>query len=212
VIGIVASRLVERFARPVVLFNINNGCAQGSARSVPGVSIHEALSQAVELFDSFGGHEMAAGMKLASSKVAQLRDRVVDYINKQVDESDLVKTVEIDACTTLDELPLRAFEQIDELAPFGRSNELPTLCVKAARLPRQAEVVGQQGKHLRLTLAQGRRVMNAIAFNMGEHQPLLPGGCEVDVVFQPKLGSYRGQPQAEMHVRDIRRRPPGQNG
>lgn len=206
VIGIVASRLVDRFARPVVLLNLENGCAQGSARSVPGVSIYEALSQAHELFDSFGGHEMAAGMKLASSKVDLLRERVVSYVNEQLSPDDLSTTLEVDAEVALDDLPVRVFEEIDQLAPFGRANELPLLCVRGARLPRPAEVVGQQGRHLRLPLSQGRRVMTAIAFGMGEHREMLPAGCGVDVVFQPKLGSYRGRPQAELHVKDIRRR------
>lgn len=211
VIGIVASRLVEAFARPVVMLHYPTNSedeaevtAQGSARSVAGVSIYDAIAHCQEMLSSFGGHAMAAGLKVPVSRVDQFRRRLVGWVNDRLAPEDLVGTLEIDTVCRLGDLSLGLFEQIDRLAPFGRANPSPVLCVRGVINDQPARRIGAGGKHLRLMLRQDRRLMSAVGFGMGDLAERLPVGTEIDVVFEPKVSTWQGRRQAEIHVKDLR--------
>ena len=204
VIGIVASRLVDTFCRPVVLLTSDQGVAHGSARSVPGVSIHRALTEAAHLMTSFGGHDMAAGMVLPTENIGELRHIIVEYVNSELDEADLVPTLDIDATTPLEALTFDFMEQLDKLAPFGRGNHAPIFSLHGAELDRPAERVGGEGRHLRLNLRQGEARHSAIGFGLGTLAEHLPAGAAVDVAFEPKLSTWNGRRQIEVHIKDLR--------
>jgi len=204
VIGIVASRLVDAFSRPAIVLNIESGEAHGSARSVTGVAMHEALETCRDLLDSFGGHAMAAGMRLASDNVDALRDRVVAYCNDLIGPDDLVGMLDVDADCSIADLSVELIQQIRQLAPFGRANPAPLMCLRDAVLDQQATRVGREGMHLRMLLRQGSRVVQTIGFGLGELAPQLPHGARVDIVFEPKVGTWQGQLRMEMFVKDVR--------
>ncbi len=204
VIGIVASRLVDAFARPVVLLNFDNGQAQGSARSVAGFSIHDGLEHCAELLTRYGGHARAAGLKLDTDRVDAFRDRLVSYANEQLTPDDLVHEIRIDSACSLDAINVELFEQLHRLAPFGSDNPRPVLCVRSAVLDRPALRMGSRGDHLKLTLRQGGRMATAVAFRRGDWAADLPAGVEVDVAFEAKLSTWQGSRRAEMHVKDLR--------
>ena len=204
VLGIVASRLVDKFARPVVLLNVDNGEAHGSARSVEGVAIHEAIASCGDLLNSFGGHAMAAGLRLDARKVGAFRSRFTDHVNALLGLDDLVHTIQIDGASSLEELDVALLEQIERLAPFGRGNPSPVLCLRRARLESSPQRVGREGRHLRLILKQGRRTIGGIGFGFGDLADRLAAGMHLDVVFQPKLSTWGGQVRAECHVKDVK--------
>ncbi len=204
VIGIVASRLADTFARPVVLLTVEDGLAHGSARSVPGVSIHAALSRAAHLMNSFGGHDMAAGMVLDAGRIDQLRRIVVEHVNAELSEQDLVPSLAIDAATRLDELDLELLDHLERLAPFGRANPAPMFSVHEAVLERPAQRVGGEGRHLRLVLRQGEARRGAIGFGLGNLAEHLPAGAVVDLAFEPKLSHWGGRAQIELHIKDLK--------
>ena len=208
VLGIVASRLVDSFVRPTVLLNIDNGGAHGSARSVAGVSIHEALEHCADMLSSFGGHAMAAGVRLSSAKLDAFRDRLVAYVNERIGPDDLVEEIELDAQCSLGDVSVELWDRIAALAPFGRSNPSPLLCLREVQLAEPARRVGHGGKHLRLTLCDPRspysRRVGAIAFGMGDLAEALPAGVRLDVAFSPKAGAWQGTRRAEVHVKDVR--------
>ncbi|HEX7010684.1 MAG TPA: single-stranded-DNA-specific exonuclease RecJ [Phycisphaeraceae bacterium] len=204
VIGIVASRLVERFCRPVVLLHYDNGVAHGSARSVEGVSIHEAFAACAEYLDRFGGHAMAAGLALSVQRVASFREALIRFVNQHLSPEALRGRIEIDAPVTLDQCTPALFEQIQWLAPFGRGNPTPRLLLRQARLESPAQRLGASGQHLAMTLRQGRCAMRAVGFKMGDWTPHLPAGSVLDVVFEPHLSSWRGLRRCELHVQDLR--------
>jgi len=206
VVGIVASRLVDKFNRPAVVMNIDNGEAHGSARSVLGIAMHEALEHCSEYLDSFGGHAMAAGMRLRSQHIDAFRDRLTGYCNERLKANDLVGTLEIESDCGIDDLSTKLFHQIRQLAPFGRANPAPLLCLRDAVLDQQATRVGREGMHLRMLLRQGDQVVQTIGFGLGDLAPKLPHGARVDVVFEPKLGSWQGRVRMEMFVKDVRLR------
>ncbi len=207
VLGIVASRLVDVFARPVVMLNFQEqptSCqAHGSARSVDSVSIYEALEDCATMLTSFGGHAMAAGLRLNADRVEPFRRRLVEFVNGRIGPEDLVRTIEIDSVCTLADVNVDIFDQIYRLAPFGRSNPWPVLCVQGVRNDRPAQRIGHRGGHLRLILRQGQRLVSAVAFGMGELADRLPAGVMLDVVFEPKIGTWQGRRRAELHIKDL---------
>lgn len=204
VIGIVASRLVEAFHRPVVMLNIDNGAASGSARSVDGVCIHEAIQSCEDLLDRFGGHAMAAGLGLPSTNIDAFREKLVAHVNERLAPQDLAPIVEIDAPVTLHECTHEVFAQIEQLAPFGRGNRSPRLLLSGVTLHESPRRVGKQGDHLSLQLRDEGRFARAIAFGMGDRADDLPAGTQVDVVFEPKTSTWQGRARAELHVADVR--------
>jgi single-stranded-DNA-specific exonuclease len=212
VVGIVASRLVERYCRPVVMLNFHEGEAHGSARSVDGVSIHEALEHCREHLIKFGGHAMAAGMRLRQDSVDAFRDAMVQFVNQRLAEDDLTPVLDIDAHCTLADMSLDVLLQIERLAPFGRCNPAPLLCVSNVTLAEAPRPVGATGKHVSLTLRDGREYRRAIAFNFAQHVHDLPSGATLDIAFSPQTSTWQGQKRVEMHVKDIRVRMQAQVG
>ncbi len=204
VVGIVASRLVDTFARPAVVLGLNDGVAQGSARSVDGVSIHDALSACGEYLQRFGGHAMAAGLTLATEKVDALRDALVAEVNTLLDESELVRPTRIDAEVAFQECTLDTFDSLSKLAPFGRGNPTPRLLLRGAVLDRPSQRMGTSGQHLSLSVAHRGRTIRAVAFGMGEHASNLPGGASVDLVFEPKVNAWKGVRRPELHIHDFK--------
>ncbi len=204
VIGIVASRLVEAFNRPVVMLNYNNGMAQGSARSVEGVSIYEALQRCESYLDHYGGHDMAAGLTLRSDQVDAFREQLVKYINTRLGADDLTGVIRIDARIELEECQTQLFEQIQKLAPFGKGNPSPRLLLERVILDRPAMRMGSTGRHLSLMLRQNNRLMRAVAFGMGDLAEKLPAGTALDVVFKPKLSMWQGVKHCDLVVEDLR--------
>ena len=208
VVGIVASRLVEAFGRPAIVLSYGEESdgkqAHGSARSVDGVSIYEALEHCCELLESFGGHAMAAGLRLEVGRVDEFRQRFVGFVNDRLGPDDLVGVIDIDAVCTLDDVRIDLFEQIQKLAPFGRGNPSPMLCAEGVVTDQPAQRMGKEGSHMRVTLRQGRRLVSAVGFGMGDLVDRLPAGVAVDVAFEPKISTWQGRRRAEMHIKDLR--------
>ena len=206
VIGIVASRLVERFSRPVVILSVcrETGVAQGSARSVDGVSIYDGLAACTDHLDRFGGHPMAAGLALRCEAVDAFRESLVRHVNEQLAPEDLVSVVDYDAQIDLCDCELSLFDQIRALEPFGRGNPSPRLLLRGATLDRAAQRVGGGGKHLSLLLRQGDRIMRAVAFGHGDRADELPGGTMIDAIFEPKVSVWQQMRRAELHIKDLR--------
>jgi len=204
VVGIVCSRLVEAFARPAILLCYEGDAAHGSARSVEGVSIHDALASCADQLTSFGGHAMAAGLRLPISGVDGLRARLAEYVAAHRAEADMVSVLDIDLPCELADLSVELGEQVQRLSPFGRGNPAPVFCLRDAALAQKAQPIGADGRHLRLMLRQGQRYAQAVWFGAGEHADELPAGARLDVAFEPHVSTWQGKRRAEMHVRDVR--------
>ncbi|MEX2214295.1 MAG: single-stranded-DNA-specific exonuclease RecJ [Phycisphaeraceae bacterium] len=204
VIGIVASRLVETFNRPTVMLNFDNGEAHGSARSVLGVSIHEALSACSHHLSTFGGHAMAAGLRMERSRVDAFREELIAFINQKLAPEDLLPVIQIDADCALSDVTIELVQQVQALAPFGRDNPAPVLCVRNVQVAEPGRRIGTSGTHLRLNLRHERCLLQGIGFGLGELAEKLPRGAMVDVVFEPKINIWGDQRRPDMHVKDIR--------
>lgn len=198
VVGLVASKLVERYAWPTLVLSQNSeGMVTGSARSIPGVNLHAALTRCGELFERFGGHAQAAGMTLKAERLPELRQRLNEAIAEVAEPEAFVPSAPYDLDIALDEITMPLIEQFDRLAPTGFGNPSPVFRAMGTRIL-EARGVGAEGKHLKLRLEQNGAALDGIAFGQGAERAGLPE--QVDVLFSPSINEYMGRrsPQCEV--------------
>jgi single-stranded-DNA-specific exonuclease len=199
VIGIVASRLVERYHRPAVLIALENGQGKGSARSIPGFHLYQSLERCRSHLAGFGGHAFAAGLSIAENEVEVFAAAFEEVAQECLGEGDLQPRVLHDGEILLEELSEPVVRQLAELAPFGMGNPEPSFLARGGRA-QQVQTMG--GKHLRFTLRQGGYSLPCIAFGMAERQQDLVG--ELDLLFTPVLNEWRGKVSVQLRLKDFR--------
>jgi single-stranded-DNA-specific exonuclease len=207
VLGIVASRLVERFHRPVFVLSRDpeDGRAQGSGRSIRPFHLLEALEAMPDLFERFGGHRQAAGLTLASGKIDEFRARFNEYAAARLTLEDLAPQVEIDALVEFREIDERSVAEVFSLAPFGCGNPAPLFAALNAEVAGPPAVMKE--KHLRVMLRQNGRSLVMKAWNFAGRAAELQSGARVDVAFTLEDDSYaaaRGLPPWGAVLRDVR--------
>jgi single-stranded-DNA-specific exonuclease len=201
VIGIVCSRLVGSHHRPVVLFcGGESGPLRGSARSIAGYSIHEALKSCGDRFVSFGGHAMAAGMTLELEMFDEVQQALLAHAHERLEPDDLVSRLQIDCQVQLDDLTEPVVRSLQRMQPTGRDNEAPCLMVRDVVITR-SKVMGRDSAHLELMFGSIRCPW----FRHGHFQDALPTGAVVDVVFEPKVDSWNGRKRVQLLIQDVRR-------
>jgi single-stranded-DNA-specific exonuclease len=205
VIGIVAGRLAEKYHRPVVLIaqdevGVKHGV--GSARSVPGFNLHEALAACSPLLVSHGGHAAAAGLKIDDSNVDAFREAFCEYADGQLSVAQRTAELWIDGETFLSTLTLATVEQIERLAPFGQGNHRPVLCASGVHLAEPPKTVGN-GRHLSLRLDQHGARLRGVAFGGGEWaQELDTISGPLNFAFRPVINRFNGRRNVELHITD----------
>ena len=207
VLGIVASRLVERFHRPVFVLgrNSQDGMAQGSGRSIPAFHLLEALEAMPGLFLKFGGHMHAAGVTLESSRVEEFRERFNAYAAARLRPEDFLPCLDIDAVLELREIDDRNVEGVFALAPFGHGHQSPLFAALGVEVAAAPAVMKE--KHLRVTVRQNGRTLVLKAWNFAERAAEFAPGARVDVAFQLEEDAYsaaRGYPGWAAMLRDVR--------
>ena len=196
IIGIVASRIVERFEKPTILIAIDEeGIGKGSGRSVEGVNIYSALSECRELFLQFGGHEQAAGLSIKEENVEKFRE----MFEKALENSgkDYQQKLTVDCSIGLDSINDSLISEFEMLAPFGIGNPEPVL------LSNTVEVVSQRifkDKHLGFKVKKGTKTFDAIWFNLKE-PVTLPD--KIDMAFTPEFNQWNGRKEIRLRVRDV---------
>lgn len=202
VIGIVASRIIERHHRPTVMITIDEeGMGKGSARSIPGFDIYEALLSCSELLEQFGGHKYAAGLTVREEQVPELRRRIKAWCAARLTEADLLPRLRIDV-----EIPLRAInrgflEHIQRFAPFGPRNQQPQFLTRGAALKAKPRVVGNG--HLLVRIEQDGIEFDAIGYGLGRlAEGLDEHGNRIDLVYTVVENHWRGTSCIQLHVKD----------
>jgi single-stranded-DNA-specific exonuclease len=202
VLGIVASRLVERHFRPVVLLAVEGDLARGSARGIPGVHLFEALRACAEVLERFGGHRMAAGLTLRRAQIGAFAERFERAIVSMASDGAFVPSLSIDDRLDLDAVTDATLEDIERLEPYGQANPRPLFLAEGVTVV-SSRVVGERHLKLALRSRRGRRIVDAIGFRKAE---LLPeAGSQVDVVFTPELHRWEGRESLQLSVRDLRK-------
>ncbi len=199
VIGIVASRLVERFHRPVVLIALENGKGKGSARSIRGFHLYRALQACRDTLEGFGGHEYAAGLSIDAGAVAAFSAAIEEVARDTLAPDDLIPMLSHDGEVLLEEITAEALGDFVALAPFGAGNPEPSFVATGLRIS-QMRTVGE--KHLRFVARQGGYTFQCIAFGMAPRQEELCG--EVDLLFTPGFNEWQGRSEIQLRIRDWR--------
>ncbi|HYE61475.1 MAG TPA: single-stranded-DNA-specific exonuclease RecJ [Phycisphaerales bacterium] len=207
VVGIVCSRLVERFGRPTILMREHDGECHGSGRSIDGYSLHAGLEHCAGHLKSFGGHDMAAGLKLESSRMREFVDAFIAHANERIAVEELTGAVGYDTDADIGELTTTEVQQLLRLAPFGRENPSIRLRIPAARIAGRAQTMGKNNKHLLFQLsssAGSMRWLRVVGWNWADRIDEVPAGRVVDVLIAPKLNEWQGNARVEAELIDLR--------
>jgi single-stranded-DNA-specific exonuclease len=212
-IGIVAGRLMEAYARPVLMITTSKDgtLAAGSGRSVPGFRLHEALAACGEELLSHGGHATAAGFKLQPGRLPAFRERFVALAGSHFAEAPPVPKLVIDAEVPLAALTLGVVESLNHLEPYGAGNPQPLLLAGDLQVVGEPRRVGNGDRHLSFRVKQHNREMKAIAFGMGENlEELMSAEGKCCLVFTPKINEWQGRRSVEVEVKDFQPGPRAQ--
>src|SRR5512133_110593 len=198
VVGIVASRLVERYHRPTILIALTeDGCGKGSGRSIPGFHLLDALTSCSQHLDRFGGHRYAAGIGLREEQVAAFAELFELEAARMLTADDLVPTLSIDAEVQPADITKELAVELKRLEPFGAGNPEPVLMMRGMTVV-ERRVVGEG--HVRLRLMREKQTFTAIAFRMAERD--IAG--QIDVAFFPEINEWKGSSSVQLRVKDLR--------
>lgn len=208
VVGIVCSRLVDRYARPAILMQNQGDVCVGSGRSIDGYNLHDGLVSCEHLLTKYGGHTMAAGLRLDSANLPQFTAAFLKHANDHLHPDELIQTASYDCDAQLHEFDRQTVEELEKLAPFGRENPRVQVRLRGVRLNGGPRTMGQHAKHLSLELigsdSTSRRGMRAVAWGWGEHADQIPPGATIEAIVTPKLNTWNGNTKVEVELHDLR--------
>ena len=206
VVGIVASRVVDRLHRPTIMISAGaseNGLARGSARSIEGFCLLSAISACSRHLIDFGGHKMAAGITIEAGKIPQFAADFEAYARQNLTENDIVPKLHIDAVAPLSGFHRETVSELKMLEPSGRGNPRPVFATKGVRLACPPRRVGSKGEHLQLVITDNTTSVRCIGFGMGALEKKLLDTEFFNVAYQPQLNTYNGNTNVELVLVDI---------
>jgi single-stranded-DNA-specific exonuclease len=203
IVGLVAGKLCEKYHKPVLVASVRDGKAVGSARSIKGFHITEAISQLSDLLERFGGHAQAAGFTLLESNIEAFTEGLLAIAEKEIGEKDLEKTLNIDLELTNYEINFDTIEEIEKFAPFGFGNKQPLVLLRSLFV-RSIKLVGSTSSHLKLTFESEGQYIDGIGFNLAEYHSRFKPGNKVDIVGYPEKNVFLGNTKLQMKITDIR--------
>lgn len=203
VIGIVASRLIERYYRPTIVLTESNGMATGSARSVEGFDLYSAIEACSELLDQYGGHTHAAGLTLKLENLDKFIEKFETVVASNIVERSLTPEIEYDMEIPLRTITPKFFSVLKQFAPFGPGNLNPVFMSKGVWDVGDATIVGNNHLKLSLTQEEGGRIFKAIGFGLGEHYEKVSQGISFDICFTIEENHFNGHVNLQLNIKDI---------
>lgn len=202
VVGIVASRLIDHFYRPTIVLTQSGDYVAGSARSVAGFNVYEAIHQCKDLLLGYGGHFYAAGMTLVPEKVEAFRQKFEEVVQATIHPELLIPEILIDAEISFSDIKKSFYDILCQMEPFGPDNMSPTFCARRVYNTGWSKVVKEA--HLRFVVRQGNCTLTGIGFGMAEKMPLLLQDKPVDLVFKIDENEWNGEKNLQLKVMDVR--------
>jgi single-stranded-DNA-specific exonuclease len=200
----VAARIVEQYHKPAVVISLADGVGQGSARSVPYFELHTALERCREHVISFGGHAMAAGIKIAEACIPAFREAFTRQANNAMSGSAIRPKLRIDGQVGLSLLDERTVTAIHHLGPFGQGNPKPLLASDWLELADEPRCVGRTSEHLQVSLCHNGTMVKGIAFGAAGHAEALKEHRRCRVAFEPIINEFNGRRRVELQVVDFK--------
>lgn len=204
VIGIVASRCIERYHRPTIILTMSNNKATGSARSVPGFDVYNAIANCSDLLEQFGGHMYAAGLTLELGKLEAFRKKFEEVVSSSIPEELLTPLVEIDTEIQLDQITKNFFNVVSQMAPFGPENLHPVFLSDNVKVAGSLRII--KDKHLKFTAQQdgNKNKLEAIGFGLAEHANRMKNGEKFKMAFSIEENNYMGYQSIQLNIKDIK--------
>ncbi|WP_309228284.1 single-stranded-DNA-specific exonuclease RecJ [Virgibacillus saliphilus] len=204
VLGIVASKLVQKFDRPAIVLSIKSDGSQvkGSARSIPAFDLFQNCMEIKEYFTTFGGHSQAAGMTFPMENFTSIQHALHTRINEQLNEADFKPVIEVNKTIVVPEINEKLIHEINKLAPFGISNPKPVFQLKD--VPSQVRQIGSMKNHLKLQFKKDDGIVEGIGFGMGELYPYISPHTPITVVGELGINEWNGNKKAQIIMRDMR--------
>jgi len=203
VIGIVASRMVEQFYKPTIVFSQNDGMLTGSARSVKNFDIHEAITECAQWVEQFGGHKYAAGLSIKAENFDSFSEQFESVVVRDIEEASLLPEVEYDLDISLQALTPKFLDLINQMSPFGPGNTLPIFHSKELRSNNSPRVL--KDRHLKLQISQNsRHYFDGIGFGMSEHLPTVSNGEIFDACYCIEENDFNGQVKLQLRLKDLK--------
>ena len=207
IVGIVASRLIETYYRPTVVLTMSNGFVTGSARSVPGFDLYQAIESCSDLLENFGGHMYAAGLTMRPERVEEFTRRFNAYVKENIDPITLQPQVEIDSELFFSNITPAFRRDLNRFQPFGPGNPAPVFVTRGVVSHGETKLVGADCEHLRMDLMQRQKpntTIQTIAFQQPTHYEWIRAGHPIDVCYQIVENHYRGSVSVQLRIKDIK--------
>ena len=201
VIGIVSSKITDMYFKPSILLSFEeNGTGKGSGRSIPGFDLHQALTKCQDTLKKFGGHSMAVGVTIKKENLEKFR-KEFEKVAEEEKIEDIVPILNVDAKIELNSVDKDVIESLKALEPFGEANKMPIFAFKNLRIDSIRAL--SEGKHLKLTLKEDNRIINAIGFNMGELAEEYRIGDKIDVAGVLEINTFNGVDNLQINIKDV---------
>lgn len=204
VIGIVASRICEKFYKPCIMLAAENGLAKGSARSIPGFNMFDALSECSDFLTKFGGHSQAAGLTLSLADLDGFSGKINKYADSVLTDEDMIKKIEIDCRINPKDVSIEYAMALNALEPYGAENEKPVFALMGMNVLMIGRM-GAEGKHLRMRLVKSGSYINCVGFGMGDYADEIKEGDFIDVAFNMDINDFKGNKSVQLMLKDIRK-------
>ncbi len=202
IVGIVSSKITDKFYKPSILFAVDGDNAKGSGRSIGGYNLFEALENCSDLLDKFGGHELAAGLSIKTENIEKFREAINAFAADKIDEQTMIPTISVDAVIKPSYITLETVDEINRLQPFGVENPVPTFAIRNIKIHKISTM--SENKHLRMTLLKDGKFLDAVGFGMGDYYNYLKEGDFVEVAFGLDINDYKGYKNVQLILKDIK--------
>ncbi len=203
IVGIVSSKITEKFYKPSILFAIDGDEAKGSGRSVNDFNLFGALENCSDLLEKFGGHELAAGLTIKADNIEAFRQKINNCSKDSFTEQMMTPTIMLDAAIKVPYISLETVNDINRLQPFGVDNPTPAFAIRNIKIHKIS--VMSEGKHLRMTLLKDGKYLDSVGFGMGEYYQHLEEGDFIDVAFALDINDYKGFQNVQLILKDIKK-------
>lgn len=207
IVGIVASRLIETYYRPTVILTMSNGLVTGSARSVMGFDLYQAVESCADLLENFGGHTYAAGLTMKPENVEEFTRRFSQYVDENIDPEMLIPQIDIDSELLFSDITPDFRAKLNAFQPFGPGNTAPIFVTYGASNRGDAKLVGADREHIRMDLTQRQKpntTIASIAFQQPGYFDWIRNGYPIDVCYTVVDNHYRGKVSAQLRIKDIK--------
>lgn len=206
VIGIVASRLAEKYYKPAIVMTESNGYISGSARSVTGFDIYKAIESSRDILVNFGGHTFAAGITMEESNLDEFKSRLEAFADVHMIEEQMVQTLDIDMALKFSEINTKLIQDLRRMNPFGPDNQKPVFCSLRVKDFGTSKLVGKELEHIKLELIDdsSENIVQAIAFGMHEFNDYIKSMKPFDICYTIEENSYNNKTTIQLQIRDIR--------